>query len=434
MRIGLNSKFIFILALSVIFTLSCVSATDADLNSTQYLSSQNYDDITQIIVNESMPDNLTKLSFEIDKSGSEMQLTKDYIYQSGDCSVNISKNFNLNGNGYTIDGGDLPYIFTVDDAKYTIVLKNIVFKNCDSLFNTNHASITIINCDVINKQSTTMVSSTDNYIDSDLYAPEDSNTLTFDDLNKKIYHSDGYLNLTDNYSFATNNEFIKLYKNLILDGNGNYIDAKYSDYVFELNSNSYFNIVLKDIVFENFNKIFNTLENQITIIDCDFSDANDNLANMMIEVLFDEDFIRGYVEEPSNKIIKQAKSIIGHSTGIDAAKKLAKWVKNKIKHEGKAGFYQSAEETLNRKKGNCCSQTMLFLLMCQAIGLDEEFELKFVHVGNLNFKQRHFFALVDNICVDVDGSFSNPWGHGGFSKRSVYIVTKFPLLPLAKEY
>jgi len=129
-----------------------------------------------------------------------------------------------------------------------------------------------------------------------------------------------------------------------------------------------------------------------------------------------------------------AKMIVGKSNDIDAAKKLAKWINKNIKHEVEAGFYQSPTETLKNRKGNCCCHAELFLQMCDAIGLTKNHRLGFIHVGTMEFQHRHFFAIFDNICVDCDCIFSNPWGHGKFSGRDVYQVTMYPLLPLKKTY
>lgn len=408
---GINfiKKLLFILILLFI-SLSCVNAVDIssdNLTSTDNLNQSSLNDLSQ----------------EINNSNGQVNLTHDYYYQSGDGNVKISKNLTLNGGGHTIDSGNLSFIFKIDEnAKYSIVLNNIIFKNCKTLFNKNHASITMINCDIIDKQGNSYIN-----------FPEVDDPLTFDDLNYEISNSNGVLNLNESYKSTSSDDNIKLFKNIILNGNGNYINGGSSEYVFELIEDTNYTIIIKDIIFENFNKIFNTLQTQITVVDCDFNDVNDDYI-VSIVLRSSEDSVQGYCDAPSDEIIEKAKSIVGIYTGIDAAKKLAKWVKKNIKHETKAGFYQSPDETLKRKVGNCCSQTELFLLMCIAVGIDKECKLSFVHYGKMIFKQRHFFALVDNVCVDVDGGYDDPWAHGVNFNRNVYNITEYPLLPIARNY
>ena len=58
----------------------------------------------------------------------------------------------------------------------------------------------------------------------------------------------------------------------------------------------------------------------------------------------------------------------------------------------------------------------------------------YVHVGMKYFGYRHFFAMVDNLLVDVDGKITNPWGHANIGNRGVYRITPYPYLPLPREY
>ena len=140
-----------------------------------------------------------------------------------------------------------------------------------------------------------------------------------------------------------------------------------------------------------------------------------------------------YTGEITTPIKKLAKSIVGDSKDIVAAKKLAKWVSKNIKHETAPGFYQSPEVTLKRKIGNCCSKTDLFLQMCVAVGVNKKHKLYYVHVGTMKFHKRHFFAMIDNTVVDVDGP-KNPWGHANIGKNKVYQITEYPYLPLPRKY
>jgi hypothetical protein len=160
----------------------------------------------------------------------------------------------------------------------------------------------------------------------------------------------------------------------------------------------------------------------------DYNEIDSNI-NILTETEFSYSCkVTAEIKNLAKKIVKKSKN------DIDAAKKLAKWINKNIKHEVEAGFYQSPSETLKNRKGNCCCHAELFLQMCDAIGLTKNHRLDFIHVGTMEFKHRHFFAIFDNICVDCDCIFSNPWGHGKFSSRDVYQETMYPLLPLKKTY
>ena len=136
----------------------------------------------------------------------------------------------------------------------------------------------------------------------------------------------------------------------------------------------------------------------------------------------------------SEDIAKLAKKIVGKSKDLEAAKKLAKWVGTNIVHESHEGFYQNASQTLKRRCGNCCSQTELFLQMCEAIGITKNHKAYFVHVGKIQYGSRHFFAVIDNICIDVDARPKHPWGHASIYNRPIYLLTPYPILPLPAKY
>lgn len=134
------------------------------------------------------------------------------------------------------------------------------------------------------------------------------------------------------------------------------------------------------------------------------------------------------------KVKEKAKSIVKNSTGIPAAKKLAKWVGKHIDHETREGLYQSPATTLTREKGNCLCQTDLFFQMCDAVGVTEKYELYYVWVGGEKFGKRHFFAKINGKYVDVDARPKNPWGHANFGKRTIRTTSKYPKLPLNRKY
>ena len=67
-------------------------------------------------------------------------------------------------------------------------------------------------------------------------------------------------------------------------------------------------------------------------------------------------------------------------------------------------------------------------------GALEGHKVYFIHVGTKEFHQRHFFAMIDDVFVDVDTYSHSPWGHANFAGRSIYRITEYPYLPLPKQY
>lgn len=72
--------------------------------------------------------------------------------------------------------------------------------------------------------------------------------------------------------------------------------------------------------------------------------------------------------------------------------------------------------------------------MCEALGIMKNHEVYFVHIGEMEFGERHFFAIIDNLCVDVDSRPGSPWGHAAINYDSIFTITQYPLLPLEREY
>lgn len=242
------------------------------------------------------------------------------------------------------------------------------------------------------------------------------------------------INLTKNY-YTYENNYIKLNKPISAYSENHTFDGDDIKGVIEINNNV--SLVFKNTTFKNINKkIFNITSNNtlnITLIDCKIITNN---TYTPIELILPKikDTNMSYSGEISDNIKKLAQNIVGKSTDIEAAKKLAKWVKNNIAHETRAGFYQSPDTTLLRGIGNCCSHTDLFLQMCVAIGLDKTHKIGYVHVGTERFHHRHFFAIIDNIVVDTDCGYSNPWGHASIGERPVYCITMYPEIPLTRNY
>ena len=202
--------------------------------------------------------------------------------------------------------------------------------------------------------------------------------------------------------------------------------------MFKFNDNA--NITIKNLDFKNFNSSsfkINGANCHILLINWTFLDYN---KIDYIEIQNLDEYHYSYSCELTPEIIQLAKKIAGTSNDVEAAKKLAKWINTNIKHETAEGFYQSPTETLKSKKGNCCCHAELFVQMCHALNITQNHKIGFVHVGSMVFGKRHFFVIFDNICVDCDCNFNNPWGHAQFSNRSVYDITMYPLLPLVRTY
>ena len=249
----------------------------------------------------------------------------------------------------------------------------------------------------------------------------------FTELNNKIL-SDDIVSLDKDYLYQSGENNISITKSVTIEGNNHTIDVNNTNNLFKINNS----IIIKNISFKNIDQLlFDFNSTNMTIINCDFSLNNIN-NSVWVKLFIDDN--PSYSSEITEDVEKLAKSIVGNTTGIEAAKLLANWVNDNIDHETESGFYQSPSETIKRKKGNCCCHTELFLQMCVVIGIDEEHTLSVVHVGTIDFGERHFFCLIDNLCVDTDRGFSNPWGHGGISGRDVYSITEYPLLPITRTY
>lgn len=245
--------------------------------------------------------------------------------------------------------------------------------------------------------------------------------------------SNGKVNLTKNY--IADETPLNLNKSLSINGANHTIDGNEKKGIIRVDNNV--SLVFKNTTFKNITpSIFNISSNHtlnITLIDCKIITNNTpTLDEINLTVPEDNDIT--YSGDISDNIKRLAKNIVGKSTDIEAAKKLAKWVKKNIVHETRAGFYQSPDTTLLRGIGNCCCHSDLFLQMCVAIGLDKTHQLGFVHVGTEEFHKRHFFVIFDNIVVDTDCGYSNPWGHASIGGRPVHCITMYPILPVAREY
>ena len=123
-----------------------------------------------------------------------------------------------------------------------------------------------------------------------------------------------------------------------------------------------------------------------------------------------------------SKLKKQAIAIVGNSTGLDAAKKIAKWCSSKkhLKYDDYPNFQHRPSGVLSRHKANCCDSTRLMLTLMAAAGCDEKLKLEYVHCHNSAAKKGHVFAkittkssgkwrYVDPVLKVEKGR--NPWGN-----------------------
>lgn len=241
----------------------------------------------------------------------------------------------------------------------------------------------------------------------------------FDELTYQITH------INETSILENNSDIDKLFfiNNVTISGKEN---IKSSNSTLELKTEDNDSIVLNKSSFKA--KIFKLDDDKkvnILLLNSNFNNELRNDGNL-------SDF---YLSSPISKnVTKTAKEIAGNSTDIEAAKKLANWVGANIEHETKAGFYQSPDDTLKRKTGNCCSQTELFLQMCEALNITHNHKAYIVHVGSERFHERHFFAMIDNTFVDVDTQVDNPWGNAETRDDTYYCITEYPILPLTRQY
>ena len=230
-------------------------------------------------------------------------------------------------------------------------------------------------------------------------------------MKQEISSSNDYINLTKDYVYNDSEDNLEFSKSMTIEGNNHTID----------NVNSTFDINTEK---KNIKNPYN-----ITLINCNFI-MNENESIITAECYYS--YTANSTNASSKLIETVAKCIVGNSTGIDAIRKIAEWIGENVHGEKRAGFYQTPLETLFKLAGNCCSQTDLFFNMCYLLNLTENHTLCYVHVGTLKYRERHFFALVDNIPVDV--TLKNPWGRGGFYNRTVINITPYPFLPIPREY
>ena len=99
--------------------------------------------------------------------------------------------------------------------------------------------------------------------------------------------------------------------------------------------------------------------------------------------------------QPSD-LKKKALSIVGDSTGLDAAKKIAKWcgTRRNLKYSNYPNFHRKAATAYKMRSANCCDSTRLMLSMMDAAGCSEKLKLEYVHCHNSAAHKGHIFAKI----------------------------------------
>ena len=131
----------------------------------------------------------------------------------------------------------------------------------------------------------------------------------------------------------------------------------------------------------------------------------------------------GSVKSPQ-KWIDRANDITS-KTGDDAIKPIFTWVDNHIAYEYDWDFYQSADKTYNRKRGNCCCQAELLLTLLNAKGVTG---LKYVHRKVASGRKGHVYCKVGDLILDPTYSGN---GYGDYAKGygSIRAITNYPKKP-----
>lgn len=169
-------------------------------------------------------------------------------------------------------------------------------------------------------------------------------TGNFTQLNTFIEESGNDVNLTNDYVHVDGDSDVIISKSVNINGNDHTLNGNNSYIVLNSNDSNY--------IFENINfidvqfKTSNNTNSSILIKNCNFTHRNNTLYTSIDIIPIFETIYTGNI---SSTVKNLAKSIVGKSKDLYAARKLAKWVGRNIHHENEDGFYQSIEMTLERK-------------------------------------------------------------------------------------
>ena len=135
----------------------------------------------------------------------------------------------------------------------------------------------------------------------------------------------------------------------------------------------------------------------------------------------------------SNKVKKQALSIVGNSTGAAAMKKIVAWIdKNSNMHyAGYANFCRSPSNCLSKHSANCCDGTRLFFELCDSAGLCEYYDFYYIHVYGHVYGQVITKKTGKRRYVDCASDVHGCWGYICQNYRGLSVLhrTKYPQRP-----
>ena len=124
----------------------------------------------------------------------------------------------------------------------------------------------------------------------------------------------------------------------------------------------------------------------------------------------------------SKKMVNLAESIVGDSTGLAAAKKIAAWCghKRNLRYDYYANFHREPNTVYNKGAANCCDSARFMLTLMAAAGCMETLKLQYVHVVKSGTNTGHVFARVTTKSTGTWRSVDpvlklengrNPWAH-----------------------
>ena len=121
----------------------------------------------------------------------------------------------------------------------------------------------------------------------------------------------------------------------------------------------------------------------------------------------------------NEKVHQQALAIVGNSTGLAAAKKIAAWCgkKSNLRYDKYWNFDRQPSTVQKKGAANCCDSTRYMLNLMAAAGCMETLTLQYVHVINPGTNEGHVFAKITTKStgnwryVDPVLKYRSPWGH-----------------------
>lgn len=140
----------------------------------------------------------------------------------------------------------------------------------------------------------------------------------------------------------------------------------------------------------------------------------------------------------NEKVRQQALAIVGNSTGLAAAKKIAAWCgkKSNLRYDYYCNFDRQPSSVQKKRGANCCDSTRYMLNLMAAAGCMEKLKLEYVHVIKPGTNEGHVFAKITTKAtgnwryVDPVLKYKSPWGHWykGCGTTIAQIST-YPTLP-----